>query len=101
MKLVNSIYTLIRYYPGNKLNRIFKPIEAPAKAQKNKYNKILFCPFAPFELNIVREGIWAHACKLKGAEVKMISYDLYLPAIDFITPGTRRDLKTSYFIVKM
>lgn len=100
MKLVNSIYTLIRYYPGNKLNRIFKPIEAPAKAQKNKYNKILFCPFAPFELNIVREGIWAHACKLKGAEVKMISYDLYLPAIDFITPGTRRDLKTSYFIVK-
>ena len=30
----------------------------------------------------------------------MITYDLFLPAIDFVSPGVKKDLKTSYFIVK-
>jgi len=100
MKLLYKIYTLLKYYPDRKIKQLFRnPGKSLASVESLKYNIILFCPFNPHQINIIREGIWAHACRLRGAEVKMLSYDLELPAIDFLPPGTKKDLKVSYWIV--
>jgi len=101
VKLFYKIYTLLRYYPSGKIRKVFRHTESlPHTTGTIAYKKILFCPFAPHQLNIIRESIWAHACRLRGADVKMLSYDLFLPAIDFLTPGVKKDLKVSYRIVK-
>ena len=98
--LLYKIYTLIRYYPRPRIRKVFKDKRVPELApQSNLYRNIIFCPFNPHQLNIIREGIWAHACELRGANVKMLTYDLDLPAIDFLPPGTKKDIKVSYWIV--
>ncbi len=101
MKLLYKIYTFFKYYPGRNIRKyfIFRG-EKPKIDYDGKYKKILFCPFAPHRINIIREAIWAHSCSLRGADVKMISYDLFLPAIDFISPKVKKDLKVSYSHVR-
>ena len=101
VKLIYKIYTLLKYYPSGRIKKVFKHTDSPSKTPGTIiHRKILFCPFAPHQLNIIREGIWAHACRLRGAEVKLLSYDLFLPAIDFISPGVKKDLNVSYWLVK-
>ena len=100
MKLLYKIYTLLKYYPKGKIKRLFRDIDVQIEGRDSiKHKNIIFCPFNPHQLNIVREGIWAHACRLRGAKVKMLSYDLDLPAIDFLPPGTKKDIRVSYYIV--
>ena len=104
MKLLYKAYTYFKYRPGKEVKSVFKNFpethEQPEPTSEIKNKKILFCPFAPHHLNIIREGIWAHACKLRGAEVKMLTYDLFLDAIDFINPNIKKDLSVSYKISK-
>ena len=100
MRLIYKIYTYLRYFPSRKIKKYFSykgdEIVEPVSSE---YNKIYFCPFAPHRINIIRESIWAHALRMRGADVKMISYDLFLPAIDFIAPGVKKDLKVSFRLV--
>ena len=101
IKLLQKIYTKIKFSPDKKTRQLFKQFSEKYDRKyftENKYKKVLFCPFAPHQINIVREGLFAHACKIRGAEVKMITYDLYLDAIDFRGKKVKKDLKVSYGI---
>lgn len=104
LNLIYKAYTWFKYKPGREVKSVFKGFpeidSQPTPSSEIKHQKILFCPFAPHHLNIIREGIWAHACKLRGAEVKMITYDLFQDAIDFLNPNIKKDLSVSYKISK-
>ena len=100
MRLIYKIYTYLRYFPPGKIKKYFRfKGDEIKESREAKYRKIYFCPFAPHRVNIIRESIWAHALRIRGAEVKMISYDLFLPAIDFIAPGVKKDMKVAYRLV--
>ena len=78
-----------------------RDFQIPVDANRSiKHKKILFVPFAPHQLNILRESVLAHACRLRGAEAKMVSYDLHNYAIDFISPKTKKDLRVIYRVTK-
>lgn len=104
LKLIKKAYTYYKYLPKKEVKEVFKnfpDIRIQTEQEPSlKHNKILFCPFAPHHLNIIREGVWAHACSQRGAKVNMITCDIKLDAIDFLNPKTKKDLKASYNIAK-
>ena len=100
-KLLRKVYTYLRYGAGKELKQTFSKFSNEQYNTVNgeiKYRKILFCPFTPHRLNIVRESIIAHACRIRGAEVKMLSYDLFLDAIDFMGRKDKKDPGAIYVI---
>lgn len=104
LKPAAKLYTYYKYRPKKEIINLFSNLRNTADQYTTKedikHKKILFCPFNPHQINIYRESILGYACKIRGAEVKMISFNLHLDALDFISPKNKKDLKISYKITQ-
>lgn len=104
LKPIYKIYTYLKYKPNKEFKNLFldlrNTVEENTEKEDIKHKKILFCPFNPHQINIYRESLFGYACKVRGAEVKMISFNLFLDALDFISPKIKKDLKVSYRITR-